>query len=91
MGHSVDDAVDKISHKMKKHQQNQLKILALVSFKIFYGNGYKKIMLYLCNAPLIAFMKNNCTFLGTQINKVCILYDKVDMTSTIKTYTSQHA
>ena len=38
-------------------------------------------------------MKTNCTILGTQINKACIQYDKVNrpMTSKIITYTSQHA
>ena len=36
MGHSGDDAVYKIPHKMKMYWQNQLKILVLVSFKIFY-------------------------------------------------------
>ena len=30
MGHSGDDAVHKIPHKMKTHWQNQLKILVLV-------------------------------------------------------------
>ena len=30
MGHSEDDAVHKIPHKMEMHWQNQLKILVLV-------------------------------------------------------------
>ena len=53
MGHSGDDAVHKIHHKMKTHWQNQLKILVLFSFKILYTIMFiKKYMLYLSNGPL---------------------------------------
>ena len=34
MGHSEDDVVHKISHEMKTHWQNQLKIAVLGYFKI---------------------------------------------------------
>ena len=51
MGHSEDDAVHKIPHKMKTHWQNQLKMSALVCFKILCRIRYKKYMLYLFNAP----------------------------------------
>ena len=43
MGHSEDDAVHKIHHKMKTHWQNQLKISVLVWFKILYRIRFKKI------------------------------------------------
>ena len=33
MGHSEDDVVHKIPHKMKTHRQNQLKISVLVEVK----------------------------------------------------------
>ena len=58
MGHSDDDAVHKVPHKMKTNWQNQLpirfhfmrtnwqnqlKILVLVWFRILYRVGHKKI------------------------------------------------
>ena len=43
MGHSEDDAVHKILHKMKTHWQNHLKISVQVKFKILYRIRYKKI------------------------------------------------
>ena len=51
MGHSEDDAVHKIPHKMKILWQNQLKILVVVSFKILYGIRYKKIDVILVQCP----------------------------------------
>ena len=43
MGHSGDDVVHKMSHKMKTHWQNQLKSLLLVYFKVLYRIRNKKI------------------------------------------------
>ena len=51
MGHSEDGAVHKIPHKMKMHQQNQLKILVLVKLIIHYGIRYKKIDVKLVHCP----------------------------------------
>ena len=51
MGHSENDAVHKIPHKMKTHWQNQLKISVLVSFKILYGIRYKKTDVILVQCP----------------------------------------
>ena len=42
MGHSGDDAVHKTHHEMKKHQQNQLKILVLVYFDVLHRIRYEK-------------------------------------------------
>ena len=56
MGHSGDDAVQKIPHKMKTHWQNQLKILVWFNLKFSIEVGvYKDRMLYLSNAPLIIY------------------------------------
>ena len=52
MGHSEDDAVNKIPHKMKTYRQNQQKMLVLVSFKILYSIRYKKIYVILVQYPL---------------------------------------
>ena len=52
MGHSEDDAVHKIPHKMKMHRQNQLKILVLIWFDILYRIEYKKIDVILGPMPL---------------------------------------
>ena len=43
MGHSENDAVHKIPHKMKTHWQNQLKISVQVYFKILFRIRYKEI------------------------------------------------
>ena len=51
MGHSEDDAVHKIPHKMKTHWQNQLKILVLTKFNILYRIRYKKIDVILVQCP----------------------------------------
>ena len=51
MGHTEDDAVYKIPHKMKTHWQNQLKISVLVQFKIHYRKRYKKINVILVQCP----------------------------------------
>ena len=51
MGHSEDDAVHKIPHKLKTHWQNQLKILVLVWFKVLYGIRHKKIDVILVQCP----------------------------------------
>ena len=55
MGHSGDDAVHKIPHKMKTHWQNQLKISVLVLFKILCGIRYKKIDVILVQCPFNIF------------------------------------
>ena len=52
MGHSEDDAVHKRLHKTKTHWQNQLKISALVYFKILCRTRYKKDRCYTCPVPL---------------------------------------
>ena len=51
MGHSEDDAVYKITHKMKTNWQNRLKISALVWFKILYRIRYEKIVVILVQCP----------------------------------------
>ena len=51
MGHSEDDAVHKIPHKMKTHWQNKLKFLVLVWFTILYRTRYKKIDVRLVQCP----------------------------------------
>ena len=51
MGHSEDDAVHKISHKMKTHWQNKLKFSVLVWFTIPYRTWYKKIEVRLVQCP----------------------------------------
>ena len=51
MGHSEDDAVHKIPHKMKTHWQNHLKILLLITFKILYRIRYEKIDVRLVQCP----------------------------------------
>ena len=45
MGHSEDDSVHKIPHKMnmKMHRQNQLKMSVLAKFISLYRIKYKKI------------------------------------------------
>ena len=50
-GHSEDDAVHKIAHKMKMHRQNQLKFSVLVRFQILYRTRYKKIDVILVQCP----------------------------------------
>ena len=51
MGHSEDDAVHKIPHKMKMHLQNEQKILILIWFNILYRSRYKD-RCYTCPMPL---------------------------------------
>ena len=51
MGHSEDDAVHKIPHKMKTHWQNKLKFSVLVWFTILYRTRYKKIDVRLVQCP----------------------------------------
>ena len=51
MGHSENDAVHKIPHKMKTHWQNQLKFLVWVWFTILYRTRYKKIDVRLVQCP----------------------------------------
>ena len=51
MGHSEDDAVHKIPHKMKTHRQNKLKFSVLVWFTILYRTRYKKIDVRLVQCP----------------------------------------
>ena len=51
MGHSEDDAVHKIPHKMTTHWQNQLKILVLVQVKILYRIRYKNLDVILVQCP----------------------------------------
>ena len=51
MGHSEDDAVHKIPHKMKTHWQNQLKFSVSVWFEILYRTRYKKIGVILVQCP----------------------------------------
>ena len=53
MGHSVDDAVHKILHKMKTHWQNQLKFWYWFDLISSIELDIKNKMLYLSNAPLI--------------------------------------
>ena len=59
MGHSEDDTVHKIPHKMKTHWQNQLKILVLVKLQIFMELDNHNII---CFAIAISFCNigNNC-------------------------------
>ena len=51
MGHSEDDAVHKIAHKMKTHWQNQLKTLVFAYFKFHYRIRYKQIDVILVQCP----------------------------------------
>ena len=51
MGHSEDDAVHKIPHKMKTHWQNKLKFSVLVWLTILYRTRYKKIYVRLVQCP----------------------------------------
>ena len=51
MGHSEDDAVHKIPHKVKMHWQSQLKISVLIWFNILYRIRYKKIDVTLVQCP----------------------------------------
>ena len=61
MGHSEDDAVHKIPHKMNTYWQNQLKISVLVKFIILYGIRYKNIDVILVQCPfnMIVILCNN--------------------------------
>ena len=54
MGHSGDDAVHKIPHKMKTQGQNQLKFSVLVWFTILYRTRYKKTDVRLVQCPFKA-------------------------------------
>ena len=51
MGHSEDDVVHKIPHKVKTHWQNQLKFRHLFNLK-FYRIRYKKVGVITCQMPL---------------------------------------
>ena len=57
MGHSEDDVVHKIPHKMKTHWQNQLKFSVLVWFTILYRTRYKKIDDRLVQCPCKTYSK----------------------------------
>ena len=67
MGHSRDDAVHKIPHKMKTPWQNQLKFSVLISFKILYRIRYKKIDVILVQCPF----NDNKIFQGLSIIFSC--------------------
>ena len=58
MGHSGEDAVHKIPHKMKTHWQIQLKFSVLVQCKILYRIRYNKINVILVQCPF----KHACFF-----------------------------
>ena len=60
-GHSEDDAVHKIPHKLKTHWQNQLKFSVLVWFKILYRARYKKKDFILVQCPFKYYQQHtNC-------------------------------
>ena len=54
MGHSEDDAVHKIPHKMKTHWQNQIKISVLVQLKILCRIRYINTDFILVQCPFNA-------------------------------------
>ena len=67
MGHSRDDAVNKIPYKMKTHWQNQLKISILVNIR-FSIELYTKIdvintcpMLLKCSHSVSVQVSGTCT------------------------------
>ena len=53
MGHSGDDAIHKIPHKMKTNWQNQLKIRYWLDSRFSTELDIQRYMLYLSNAPLM--------------------------------------
>ena len=68
MGHSGEDTVYKIPHKMKTLWQKQLKISVFVWFTILYRIRYKKIDVILVQCPLrLLFMKSYCVFANDSI------------------------
>ena len=57
MGHSKDDAVHKIPHKMKMHRQNQLTVSVLAYFKILNRIRCKKIDIIRVQCPLKVLLR----------------------------------
>ena len=53
MGHSDNDAVHKIPHKMKTHWQNQLEFRYWFNLYSSMDLDIERLMLYLSNAPLM--------------------------------------
>ena len=60
MGHSEDDAIHKIRHKMETHRQNQLKLSVFVNLKSSIESDMKKIDVILVQYPF------SCDFFNFQ-------------------------
>ena len=71
MGHSEDDAVHKIPHKMKTHWQNKLKFSVLVWLTILYRYRYKKIDVRLVQCPFkVLFMQPSMGTLNAPLSRI---------------------
>ena len=75
MGHSEDDVVHKIPHKMKTLWQNQLKFSVLVWFTILYRTRYKKIDVRLVQCPFKCEMRiMGCTVTKYPLSDIFFLF-----------------
>ena len=64
MGHTGDDAICKIPHKMKTLWWSQLKISVRVQFDILYRLRYQKIDVILVQCPFNVNYKRNDVFVA---------------------------